>query len=460
MKRRVLFLLLMVFWAARVLGNSTPVRWEDSPISVLMSVDPNTTIAVTEEVLTFDFTEEEQTDFSYKGRVEASYTMINTGSEKVNSSMAFPIIGSIAESLQDDVQLTADGKEVDHATVYGDRVDDLDEVFADLSVETILGQLDGNDYKPENFDMESAMTCYTFNVETPLEAMDLEVSWQDNGNQSHFSQGFNGYQIREDGGRTASSWIRNDGIGLKIYSLQNDLNFTYSGEVLEEGNERQATDAFTVSLEKEELPMDAFIVEFMTASSYGGLPKQTVLDHLDFYIKELDRSLDHSPAVITESDVEHILSTERYIIFVYDVPFQANEIQNSTITYSTSGIMDRSRTVTPTYTYQYLLKPAEHWKSFQNLTIRVLPPKEAPYMIDSSMSFERSEDGNYIAAAQELPTENLQFTLFEKEQIGTSDRIKGYINNHLYGLLIFGVPLAGLLVLGILARMLIKIWKK
>lgn len=456
MKRLNLFIIFMFVGMVTVYSNSMPVRWEEFPSSVMVSVDPATEIAVRGELLSFDFDQGTKEDFSYEGMVTAVYEMENTAVEDALSNMVFPVIGSIGETPEEEIYLEADLEPLDVEIFYGEDVDESEDLFASLKAENILEQFHWESYEPENFRWNDQVRCYTFHVDTLLQELNFQIEWENGDNQTVFVSGFNGYQFSEDGRISLSSRIRLSEEVLEIYTIGEPLEFAFSGEVIEDGT-RQSTDAFHVDIETKFQDVESFFTGYMEQIAFEQIGKEDVEEHLDFYARELDGLLERSPNFVMEDDLMQIIQEDRYILLAYQVPFKSGQIRQVSVTYPAKGTMDRSKTVSPTYTYQYLLSPAENWKSFENLSVIIDPPEDAPYVIDSSLDLERLEDGTYTANLKELPEENLFFTLYEKERITLWETIKGFINHRLLGLSMLGVFLAAILGGIILLRIIYKL---
>jgi len=120
--------------------------------------------------------------------------------------------------------------------------------------------------------------------------------------------------------------------------------------------------------------------------------------------------------------------------------------------------MDKRNTSSPQYLFDYILNPAKNWNSFNNLNIKVITPKEAPYIIDSSIEFNKEEDNIYTATLEKLPEEDLSFTLYQKEKITFYDTIEGQINRSFgyFAPIVIGVIILFMIIISIIIVRKIK----
>ncbi|HQD42115.1 MAG TPA: hypothetical protein PLE53_05770, partial [Bacillota bacterium] len=92
-----------------------------------------------------------------------------------------------------------------------------------------------------------------------------------------------------------------------------------------------------------------------------------------------------------------------------------------------AGTMDSRKTIKPLYFFEYILNPARNWAGFKDLNIVVIPPPAAPYVVESSIALAKEEDGVYRAFLDELPEEDLFFTLYAFPRITLLDRAYGSV---------------------------------
>jgi hypothetical protein len=445
-------LLILLLITATVHANSTPVRWVNPPSSVMFSVAEDTPLSITEEQLVFDFSTGSFDDFS-RGSVHATYEMLNTEAKPMISPMVFPLIGSIGALASGSFTLEVDGDPMEMDVLYGPIIELKEDGFVDLGADTILAAFEYEEYEPVHYRKDELIHWYELEVDSTLEEFDLIIQLDVHPEQHIFTLGFNGFEMDDQGSVTLSSWQQQKRQPLKFYVSGDPVTFTYRGEKVVDGK-RQATTDFKILAKSGSMEMEPFLLDYIQMSGNHRMSTEEYIQNRAFYLSEWDQLLERQ-AFFMEGDVSQIFNVNRLILFVYQVPFEENQAHNVRITYPVKGSMDRSQTVTPLFTYRYLLSPAKHWKSFQNLTITVIPPEEAPYLIDSNLAFSHQSDGSYIAIEEQLPGENLHFTLYEHDKVTASDRVKGFFHRQRYALMFIGLPLLGvfmLLVVGILVK--------
>lgn len=119
--------------------------------------------------------------------------------------------------------------------------------------------------------------------------------------------------------------------------------------------------------------------------------------------------------------------------------------------------MDIRKSKEPIYTFDYILNPAKNWKSFKDLNIEINPPSSNPYIIDTSIELSRQENGNYTGYFEELPDEDLLFSLYYKEKISALDKIRGFTSRNIYMFYFILLPILILIIIGFI---LFRIFKK
>ena len=113
----------------------------------------------------------------------------------------------------------------------------------------------------------------------------------------------------------------------------------------------------------------------------------------------------------------------RILFYVFTVDFPPKIQTELTVSYFSQyysdrtglGAYDSSREH-----YMYILNPAKGWASFGGLDIEVIPDNTYPYLIDGTMDFQKTEAGTYIASADNLPENDLIFTMYDKPQAVSS----------------------------------------
>ncbi|MFN7250348.1 MAG: hypothetical protein ACK4M9_06080 [Anaerobacillus sp.] len=144
---------------------------------------------------------------------------------------------------------------------------------------------------------------------------------------------------------------------------------------------------------------------------------------------------------------------ERIFSLAYTVDFPANSSREVAVSYRTFGTMDKTETEEPLYSFDYLFNPAENWSDFKNLSIKIIAPNHAPFLVRSSINMEKEADDVYIAHLAQLPTEDFSFTLHANEQIKVVNKMKPILQREFgYFKHFFVLGVIVLIAIGILAK--------
>lgn len=464
MKKVGLLMGILILLTTGVLSNSSPVRLYEHPTSVVMSLDEETPITVQKETLIFDFSQEDTQDHAYQGQVTATYLMENSAEEDIRSSMVFPVIGSLWEEWPNLVRVDVDGRILPVDVLYGGIVDPETDVFETLNIDLILRPFQGMERVWIHLTPGVVVYSYQFPVEksTGSKEFDLLIEFRKKESVPVVVSGFNGLSINEDGRIALTRRLGDEDLPIRIDSIGSPLSFEGIKRVSVEDGSEESVNASSKPLEVI-LSREAFLKEIFLAHTNKDFQGAYFEKNLEVLAWELDQQLERGNGLLTDGDLSAITQQDRFLLLCYDVAFEKRQSQEVTVAYPVKGSMDRSRTKQPIYTYQYLLKPAEHWKNFQDLDIRITPPNETPYIVDSTMEFVRQEDGSYRATRSALPEENLSFSLYRKERITLWDLVQGYAYQHLYEGIFFGVILLSTAGMFLLIRMLVmgrRTWKQ
>lgn len=420
-------------------ANSGPSFWQGKQSSEILTIDGDTPIKVEEENLIFDFTEEDYRDYSLSARVTANYTMSNDTEKDENIQMAFPFISSMAEFNPRDVVIEVDNEEIDFQVFLGDMLyrqnksspgDDVEDMKFDF--ESIAKSISKLEYIPQNYNLDDMGTLYKYHVvSTGEDGVNIGIEHVNEENKSKImTKGFNGYQMIDGVESFVSRNIIENELQVFVIGEDVDLEFkAYSDVDLENETDRYSLDTNIEKVSIRDYLMDAVEI-FEKDIQY--------LDHLgdnqtfNLFTKQLDENIERN---IVNLDIENYLSIDRmdmFLVLIYEVDFPGQSIRDVSVSYSSTGTMDRTESIEPIYTFAYILNPAKNWKTFKDLNIEIRPPDENPYIIQSSLELSRQEDGKYMGSFESLPDEDLFFSLYYNEEITRMDKIKGYFSKNLY----------------------------
>lgn len=421
---------LLVFPFNAVFANSGPVYMSSFPSSDVLAVDNNTPIEVNGEDLTFDFSAKEE-HYSPIGMVTAEYKMANPTHEDLSVQMAFPFIENLGSISNDNIKITADNEELSYEIYLGGIIkrtningsEETDENY--FNFEKIIETITDNSYKTNNFTEDELGKLYSIEVKPSSDkeveiAVDLTFDYE---KTKVFAGGFNGFS-REGKTTKITSWCRKP-IVLDIYVLGEDVDFSIAGYT--DGTLKEKTDLYMYEIHEKEIDVRTFLLSYIKNNSYISYDNISDIQLYNVFAKGMDEQFSNNLGFCIADEVLTYGSISRMITLVYTVEFPKNSEKTVSVSYKTTGTMDRRDTKEPVYTYDYILNPAENWKDFKNLNIKIIPPADAPYIVDSSIELNK-EDNIYTASLKSLPNDDFTFTLYHKDKITMMDKLEGKIN--------------------------------
>nr|WP_312578129.1 hypothetical protein [Sedimentibacter sp.] len=460
----VLIIIFILMFNMVAYANSAPTYWTDYPSAGIMAVDKNTPIKVLKENLLFDFTDEQDNTYSPSAKVSAGYEMENSSKEDISVQMAFPFIERFDGFVPDDITITADDENVSYKLYMGDIVQKSGYPFkepenTDFNIDNLLKSITDKKYVAKNFKDDELGKLYKFNVVSGDDNINFAVSFNFNREKTKIIlNGFNRFERDDDYVRIASRAREEE--TLEIYVLGEDINFETKGYT--DGRLDEETDNFEYEVITDEADVETYLKKYTDyylkryVSNYNNMTNDNVSDVqlYNLYAQSLDKYLDKNLGICTENDVMSQIRSARIMVLVYTIDFPNNSKREVSVSYKTKGTMDKRETSEPQYTYDYILNPAKNWKDFKNLNIKIIPPEEALYVVNSSI--ELNKEGNiYTAYSEKLPEEDFFFTLYPKEKITLSDRLKGYLNRN-FGYFTPIVIILALLIIIIFISIVVK----
>ncbi|HWR60318.1 MAG TPA: hypothetical protein VN580_01825 [Clostridia bacterium] len=410
-------------------ANSGPVFWPGYPSSEVMSVAGNCPIRVEGENLTFDFSGIETTGYSVDGRVTAAYEMVNPTAEQQSVQMAFPFVGTLARLPSEDIAVTADGRALPYVVYPGTVVDG----YGNPTVETkeislnfadIVGGITNVPYEAANFKENETGRLYKLNIE-PAGDKDINFAVDftfDNNRTKIITKNFDRYE--RDGEKTRIAAWCHEPKQFEIYVIGEAIDFGTDAYL--DGELAEKTDLYTCKVTTEEIELKTYLMSYAgmdTSLKNGG--RLSVLALYNLYAGILDRCFELNSGYSSDYDLMDQRNYERLLTLVYTVEFPPEGKKEVSVRYNASGTMDRRETSEPIYSYDYILNPAQNWGGFKNLSVRIIPPEQAPYIVRSSIDLVREESGVYTAFLESLPEEDFSFALYEKGEITFLDRVAG-----------------------------------
>jgi len=415
--------------SAVLFANSGPVFWQGYPSSEVMSVAEGSPIRVESENLTFDFSGSEAAGYSVDGKVTAVYEMVNPTAEQQSVQMAFPFVGTLAGLSSEDIAVAADNRILPYVAYPGAVADGHGNPTADtkdisFNFADIVGGITNAPYEALNFKENEIGRLYKLDVE-PSEDKEINFAVDftfDNNRTKIITKNFDRYE--RDGGKTRiAAWCR-EPKQFEICVLGEAIDFGTNAYL--DGELAEETDLYTCKVTTEEIELKTYIMDY--AGMDRGLKNSgrlSVPALYNLYAGVLDRCFTLNAGYSSEYDLMEQRNFERLLTLVYTVEFPPESKREVSVRYKASGTMDRRETSEPIYSYDYILNPAQNWGGFKNLSVKIIPPEETPYIVRSSVDLVREESGIYTAFLESLPEEDLSFALYEKEEITFLDKVAG-----------------------------------
>lgn len=416
-------------FSAVLFANSGPVFWQGYPSSEVMAVAEDSTISVEGENLTFDFSGSEASGYSVNGKVTAVYEMVNPTAEQQSVQMAFPFVGTIDRLSFEDIAVTADNRVLPYVVYPGAVADSHGNPMAEtkgisFSFADIVGGITNAPYEAANFKENETGRLYKIDVEP---AGDKEINFAvdftfDNNRTRIITKNFDRYE--RDGEKTRiAAWCR-EPKQFEICVLGETIDFGTNAYL--DGELAEETDLYTCRVTTEEIELKTYLMNY--AGMDTGLKNSGRLSApalYNMYAEVLDRCFTLNAGYSSEYDLMAHRNFERLLTLVYTVEFPPESKKEVSVRYKASGTMDRRETSEPIYSYDYILNPAENWGGFKDLSVKIIPPEEAPYIVRSNIDLVREESGVYTAFLESLPEKDFSFALYEKEEITFLDKVAG-----------------------------------
>lgn len=432
-----------------VYANSGPSYWEGKQSSEILTIDDNSPIYVESEDLIFDFTDEDYNNYSLSAKVTAKYMMSNDTENAENVQMAFPFISSIGSFNPEAIHIKAEDEELEFQIFLGDMLNsrtikDEDDMHFDFS--SIAKSITSLEYIPKNYKLDDKGTLHTYDLNSNDENnLNVAIGQSSDENKSRIiAKGFNGFQMSDGVESYISRNIEN--IELEMFVIGEDVELIF--KAYSDVDLKDETDKYSLDLSSKEISIRDYINDVVE------IFKEEVdcLDYLadnqifNLIAKQLDFDIGKNTLNMEKESLISRNFDDMFIVLIYQVDFQANSKRDISVSYNSSGTMDKTETKEPVYTFAYILNPAKNWASFKNLNIEIKPPVTSSNIIDSSLELTRKEDGTYVGNFETLPDEDFFFSLYHNEKITTMDKIKGSLSRNYYGVFILVMFLLAVLI--------------
>lgn len=444
----IIILILLFTFISGAYANSGPAYWRGYPAIEVLSIEENSTIEIENEKLVFDFSKEEyinKGDYSISGLVTATYKMTNPTSNPETVQMAFPFISSLNHFNPDEIAIRSDGNNIPFQIYIGNdiRLKNKKNVETEenkLDFNKILSSINKEVYSPSYYNLDDIGTLYKYDVKAIEEEVRIAIDYTIDYEKTRvISKGFNGGSF-ENNTERIMSWVIDKEI-LEVFVLGEDIELGINAYA--DGEMTQETDSYSYELTTEEVSIGDYLNKEVGAYKEQFVYNDYLAENQIFnlYAMTLDELIEKDIVNLWIDQLFSIGSLDRIFVLLYESEFLPESSKDISVSYLARGTMDSVETKEPLYSFEYLLNPAENWANFKDLSIEIKPPKEHPYILESSLELVRNEDGTYTGEFESLPNEDFSFTLFSKEEITLIDKIE----RQLYYLPHF-LPILGMII--------------
>jgi hypothetical protein len=436
---------IILSFSTIVSANSGPIFWQGYPSSDVMTIDADSPITVKNENLVFDFSDYNDADLTIRGKVTATYNMVNPTEKTQLVQMAFPYIGTISALSPESVVISADDIKIPYDIYFGEVVElhgnPRYEKETSFDFANIVNAISAEPYNAESFEENERGKLYTLDIKPiPNQVINIAVTFNSSKTKV-LATGFNAYE--QNNGRIKITASCHKPETIEFFVLGEDIALLTN--TFTAGKPKGETDLSNCQIETENVEFKPYFMNYIkkhTNPSTKSMTSDTQLYNL--YAKALDKYFKVNMGYCPDYDFLEQAEYKRIMTLVYTVQFPKNSEKKISVSYKISGTMDKTETAKPLYSFDYILNPAENWKDFKNLNIEVITPKAAPYIVKSSVDFIKGENKIYTAALPTLPKEDLSFTLYADKQItllgktvGGLQKSFGYFTLLIIGALIF-----------------------
>ncbi len=424
MKKLTCIILLLLVSFQSIMANSTPTYWQGDNLGEVLIIDENVDIIVENENISFDFTDKTMSTGSYwlTGKVDVVYQMYNPSNQDTNVEMVFPFIDSIDTFRSDLLKVTFDQELIDFKLLIDQNAYDDSKSYHDLS--GLKRNLD--DYW---LNVNDNAILYQIDLKVDQNSyFVLDLNYLDDITKVMGFGQISGYQYVSQNNHVLSGWLYDDQT-LYLLVLNGDVDIKINGY-----SDYQATNKIELSqvIDKTDVKMKDYLLNFIRSKLDENIPHN--FDDVQL-LNLLAGYLSHTTdKYMQDFDLTSLFYQKRLFYLNYEVAFNSEQTHELAISYLINGTMDKSETVAPTHSFTYLLSPAKNWASFNDLTIDIYTSSDIPYIIASSLAFDKVNSNHYQYKRAQLPNTELEFTLYQNEKISLGDRVMYRLNRWSYGL--------------------------
>ncbi|MDO4582451.1 MAG: hypothetical protein Q4B96_07725 [Bacillota bacterium] len=411
----VAVLLCLCLPAAAALANSAPTLWRGAPGLELLAVDEQCPIEVTDEQLSFDLRAMDEQGAG--GRVTAVYQMYNPSAAASAVTMAFPLLSASSAFDADSVVISADGERLEYQLFYGQQVADGESV----DIAALLGGLS----MPAAADApQGTLYSYEISAGQQLEfALDFELG----EGMRVISSGFNIGGWDGAAVHLAASCFPDDPQQVSLYVIGDAPHIAVSAYT--DNDPANASGDYRMQTEQRQLDLAEYVAAYLPQ----GIAPAAAEAEAALLLAETLALLEQQP-FLDGYAIDELRRAQRVVALVYTVDFPAAAAREISVSYDIAATADGGSAPYWQYRLDYLLQPARYWVDFGSLQISVYTPEHSPYLLPNELPFEQAGDGLWQARLEELPEQDLSFTVYREPQLTRGDLLAKQLQNALRGL--------------------------
>lgn len=445
MRKRILIFILifLAYIPIEVFAGSDLYRryWREDPSFQIMPMDKDSPIIIEKGNIVFDFLEEEHRHpdaRSLSSWLRTDYNLYNPTDEMQDVQIALPIISILDKFNPKDISINVDGRIAEFNILIGEEtrfIRDKEQDYSDFvydfgntfDIKTV------EEYTPKSYNLNDTGILYTYIVNTVEEDIYLFLDYKEDREKSYIlDEGFSGAQYRHDEREKDSSLVAeiNTSAMLSTLIIGKDVEFEINAFLDRE--RKKPTENYIIETHKRIIFLEDYF-DMLTNKYMVYSDKRNYLDEEQIKNLILESWDEIWGAGNIQASSESLVSSnmERIIYCTFDVEIPANGTKHINIEQILNGTIDNRKTLYPVHQIKYNLTSLNRWADFGQISIGIDAPRDNPYVIESNLDFTSKETGFYTGRFDELPGDELSFTLYYKEKISRWDRIKRFFYDYM-----------------------------
>lgn len=380
----------------------------------IFPLNENCPVAIKSEYLLFYYVN--INNAGENGTITATYEIYNPTNETQQVQVVVPYITTL-DNLSDDIakgklNIAVNEQPVSHeiyASYQSGGRDDISSILVSEEIEiTNARQVVNQNYNPANFDLQEVGYFYTVTTSNTDYAV-----YVNNANQRISFDNF-GLSVDEDKNLCYRFHAFGESSTYTIFSLDEPLDIYLKNRVTGE-----VVDSEAYSIEMQQITVEEYINQYEVAvfNEHCNIQMENINDYIAMIID--DRM--YTPDKIFDNNWNSWGNSEMRVIFLtYTVDLAPGQTQTMRVQRPSSLYIAETFLEGNSYQETYMFSPAKHWAEFENVSVKIILPQFAPYLIESNSNFLESRSGTYTTDFEYLPNNDLIFTFFVQEESGTT----------------------------------------